>query len=277
VAPETRSAEEVPPIAVTIAGSDSGGGAGIQADIKTFSALGVYGASIVTALTAQNTREISGICDVPEDFVARQIDAVYSDLDVAATKIGMLSRAEVVTTVAEGLRRWQARHVVLDPVLIASSGARLLSANAVEALVSLLFPLADLVTPNLHEAAALLGEAVAPDESAMTRQGERLMRLGARAVLIKGGHGGGTESTDVLVGPEGVARYAAPRIATANTHGTGCTLSSAIAASLAKGQSLANAVRSAKLYLTDALAAADRLKIGGGHGPLHHFHGIWPG
>ena len=196
MAPETRSAEEVPPIAVTIAGSDLGGGAGIQADIKTFSALGVYGASIVTALTAQNTREISGIRDVPEDFVARQIDAVYSDLDVAATKIGMLSRVEVVTTVAVGLRRWRARHVVLDPVLIASSGARLLSANAVEALVSLL-PLADLVTPNLHEAAALLGEAVAPDESAMMRQGERLMRLGARAVLIKGGHGGGTESTDI--------------------------------------------------------------------------------
>ncbi len=138
---------------------------------------------------------------MPEDFVARQIDAVYSDLDVAATKIGMLSRDEVVTTVAEGLRRWRARHVVLDPVLIASSGARLLSANAVETLVSLLFPLADLVTPNLHEAAALLGEAVAPDESAMTRQGERLMRLGARAVLIKGGHGGGTESTDVLDRP----------------------------------------------------------------------------
>ena len=145
------------PVAVTIAGSDSGGGAGIQADLKTFSALGVYGASVITALTAQNTREISGILDVPESFVTRQIDAVYSDLDVAATKIGMLAQKEVVTAVAEGLRCWRARRVVLDPVMLSSSGARLLSADAVETLVQLLFPLADLVTPNLPEAAALLG------------------------------------------------------------------------------------------------------------------------
>src|SRR5579872_1987021 len=158
------------PIALTIAGSDSSGGAGIQADLKTFSALGVYGASVITALTAQNTREISGILDVPESFVTRQIDAVYSDLDVAATKIGMLARKEVVTAVAEGLRRWSARRVVLDPVMLSSSGTRLLSADAVEALVRLLFPLADLVTPNLPEAAALLGEGLAADERAMARQ-----------------------------------------------------------------------------------------------------------
>jgi hydroxymethylpyrimidine/phosphomethylpyrimidine kinase len=260
------------PVAVTIAGSDSGGGAGIQADLKTFSALGVYGASVITALTAQNTREIAGILDVPEGFVTRQIDAVYSDLDVAATKIGMLAQKEVVTAVAEGLRRWRARRVVLDPVMLSSSGARLLSADAVETLVQLLFPLADLVTPNLPEAAALLGEGLAADESAMARQGEKLMRLGARAVLIKGGHGSGAESVDLLIDETGVARHAAARLATRNTHGTGCTLSSAIAAGLAKGQSLRAAVRSAKLYLTGALAAAERLKIGSGKGPLHHFH-----
>jgi hydroxymethylpyrimidine/phosphomethylpyrimidine kinase len=260
------------PVAVTIAGSDSGGGAGIQADLKTFSALGVYGASVITALTAQNTREISGILDVPESFVTRQIDAVYSDLDVAATKIGMLARKEVVTAVAQGLRRWGARRVVLDPVMLSSSGTRLLSADAVETLVRLLFPLADLVTPNLPEAAALLGESLAADESAMARQGEKLMRLGARAVLIKGGHGTGAESVDVLLDETGASRHAAARLAARNTHGTGCTLSSAIAAGLAKGQSLRDAVGSAKFYLTGALAAADRLKIGSGKGPLHHFH-----
>ena len=260
------------PVAVTIAGSDSGGGAGIQADLKTFAALGVYGASVITALTAQNTREISGVLDVPEGFVTRQIDAVYSDLAVAATKIGMLARKEVVTAVAEGLRRWRARRVVLDPVMLSSSGTRLLSADAVETLVQLLFPIADLVTPNLPEAAALLGEGLAADESAMARQGEKLMRLGARAVLIKGGHGSGAESVDLLIDETGVARHAAVRVATRNTHGTGCTLSSAIAAGLARGQSLRDSVRSAKLYLTGALAAADRLKIGSGKGPLHHFH-----
>jgi hydroxymethylpyrimidine/phosphomethylpyrimidine kinase len=273
---EARSAPQALPIAVTIAGSDSGGGAGIQADIKTFSALGVYGASVVTALTAQNTRGIAGIHAVPAGFVARQIDAVYCDLDVAATKIGMLSRLKVVTAVADGLRRWHARRVVLDPVMVASSGARLLSANAVEALTQLLFPLADLVTPNLHEAAALLGQSVASDESEMARQGESLMRLGARAVLVKGGHGGGPESTDVLIDASGVARFAAPRIATDNTHGTGCTLSSAIAAFLAKGLDPRESVRAAKAYLTGAIAAADRLKVGSGHGPVHHFHGREP-
>ncbi len=261
------------PVAVTIAGSDSGGGAGIQADLKTFSALGVYGASVITALTAQNTREISGVLAVPEDFVSRQIDAVYSDLDVAATKIGMLARKEIITAVAEGLRRFGARRVVLDPVMLASSGTRLLSADAVETLVTLLFPLADLVTPNLPEAAALLGEELASDESAMARQGEKLMRLGARAVLIKGGHGVGTESVDLLIEEAGLSRHAAARIETRNTHGTGCTLSSAVAAGLAQGQSLRDAVRSAKLFLTGALAAAQRLKIGSGNGPLHHFHG----
>ena len=260
------------PVAVTIAGSDSGGGAGIQADLKTFSALGVYGASVITALTAQNTREISGVLDVPEAFVARQINAVFSDIDVAATKIGMLARKDIVAAVADGLRRFGARHVVLDPVMLASSGTRLLSEDAVEALARLLFPLADVVTPNLPEAAALLGEGLAADESAAIGQGEKLMRLGARAVLIKGGHREDAQSIDLLIEETGVTRHTAARIATRNTHGTGCTLSSAIAAGLAKGQSLQEAVSSAKLYLTGALAAADRLKIGSGKGPLHHFY-----
>ena len=271
---ETPASEEVP-VAVTIAGSDSGGGAGIQADIKTFAALGVYGATVITALTAQNTREIAGIFDVPESFIARQIDALYSDLPVKATKIGMLGRKEVVCAVAEGLRRWGARRIVLDPVMLASSGTRLLREGAVDALAQLLFPLADIVTPNLPELAALLGEDLATNESAMAHQGEKLMRLGARAVLVKGGHAAGPESVDLLVDETGISRHATPRISARNTHGTGCTLSSAIAAGLAKGKSLHEAVRSAKLYLNGALLAADRLKIGSGTGPVHHFH--WAG
>ena len=269
--PSAASAEV--PIAVSIAGSDSSGGAGIQADIKTFSALGTYGASVITALTAQNTLGVSAIHEVPAGFVTQEIDAVYSDLDVAATKIGMLSKTEVVEAVAEGLRRWQARNVVLDPVMIASAGRRLLAPDAVEALRVGLLPLTHLVTPNLPEAAALTGGAPAGGEAEMARQGEALLRLGARAVLVKGGHSGGETSVDILVDAQGVTRFSAPRIATRNTHGTGCTLSAAIAACLAKGADLREAVAMAKRYLTAALMAADRLAVGKGKGPLHHFHG----
>jgi hydroxymethylpyrimidine/phosphomethylpyrimidine kinase len=259
-------------IAVTIAGSDSSGGAGIQADLKTFAALGVYGASVITALTAQNTREIEAIHEPPLRFVKQEIDAVYSDLEVAATKIGMLPGAGLVAAVADGLRRWQARNIVLDPVMISSSGRRLASPEAVELMKSRLFPLADLVTPNLAEAAALLDESVAPDETAMGRQGEKLIALGARAALVKGGHAAGAQSVDILVDASGIMRFPARRIATGNTHGTGCTFSSAIAAHLAKGLALRRAVRLAKAYLTKALANADRLRVGTGAGPLHHFH-----
>jgi hydroxymethylpyrimidine/phosphomethylpyrimidine kinase len=262
------------PIALTIAGSDSSGGAGIQADLKTFAALGVYGASVITALTAQNTRGVTAVHEVPAGFVKLELDAVYSDLDVSACKIGMLARADIVTAVAEALRRWDARNVVLDPVMISSSGTRLADPDAVSAMMRLIFPLAVLVTPNLDEAAALLGEDVARNEAEMTRHGERLMRRGARAVLMKGGHAGGDESVDILVHAAGEARFAAPRIAARNTHGTGCTLSSAIAAHLAKGVELREAVREAKAYLTSALAASDRLKVGAGRGPLHHFHAL---
>jgi hydroxymethylpyrimidine/phosphomethylpyrimidine kinase len=272
-------AKASPPIAVTIAGSDSSGGAGIQADLKTFAALGVYGASVITALTAQNTREVTAVHAPPPRFVRQQIDAVYSDLEAAATKIGLLPDARLVAAVADGLHRWHARNIVLDPVMISSSGRRLASPEAVEAVRSLLFPLAHLLTPNLAEAAALLGENVASDEAAMTRQGERIIGLGARAVLVKGGHAGGAQSVDLLVDASGVTRFPARRIATTNTHGTGCTLSSAIAAHLAKGLDLRRAVSRAKAYLTEAIANADRLKVGTGAGPLHHFYAYegWAG
>ena len=262
-------------IAVTIAGSDSGGGAGIQADLKTFSALGVYGASVITALTAQNTQGVTAIHDVPAHFIAAQIDAVFSDLKVNAVKIGMLSQPVAIATVAAGLERWKQTLVVLDPVMVASSGDRLLAPAAVEVLRRDLIPRALLITPNLHEAAALLGEPVAQDEGEMRAQAERLIGIGAQAVLIKGGHAPGPEAVDLLVSPSAAARLSTERIVTTNTHGTGCTLSAAIAAGLAKGYKLSEAVADAKAYLTHAIAAADELEIGQGDGPTHHFHAWW--
>jgi hydroxymethylpyrimidine/phosphomethylpyrimidine kinase len=262
-------------IAVTIAGSDSGGGAGIQADLKTFAALGVYGASVITALTAQNTRRVAAIHDVPGDFITAQIDAVFSDLKVDAVKIGMLSRAEAIRAVAAGLDRWAQSLVVLDPVMIAASGDRLLAPDAIAALTRELIPRALVVTPNLPEAAALLGAPLAQNEAEMRAQAQALLALGAKAVLIKGGHARGPQSVDLLVSPSATARFVAERIDTANTHGTGCTLASAIAAGLAKGQRLAEAVTDAKHYVTEAIRAADELAIGAGRGPTHHFHAWW--
>jgi hydroxymethylpyrimidine/phosphomethylpyrimidine kinase len=262
-------------IAVTIAGSDPSGGAGIQADLKTFSALGVYGASVITALTAQNTRGVQGIHDVPPAFVGEQIDSVFSDLAVDAVKIGMLSRPAVIEAVAAGLDRHGARNIVLDPVMIAASGDPLLVPEAVETLRRALLPRALLVTPNLPEAAALLGEGVAQTDAAVMGQAERILALGPRAVLIKGGHADGAYSVDVFLDEEGFERFASPRVATRNTHGTGCTLSSAIAAGLAKGLPLREATAEAKKYISAAIAASDTLRIGHGHGPVHHFHGLW--
>jgi len=262
-------------VAVTIAGSDSGGGAGIQADLKTFSALGVYGASVITALTAQNTVGVTAIHDVPPDFVTAQIDAVFSDLAVDAVKIGMLARTGVIEAVAAGLDRWRPANVVLDPVMVATSGDKLLAPDAIATLRRELLRRARVVTPNLPEAAALLDADVAASETEMQVQAERILALGAQAVLIKGGHGTGAVSTDFLFDGSSVTRLSVPRIATRNTHGTGCTLSSAIAAGLAKGQNLADAVRDAKAYVTAAIAAADRLAIGKGHGPVNHFHALW--
>ncbi|CAO4168992.1 bifunctional hydroxymethylpyrimidine kinase/phosphomethylpyrimidine kinase [Methylorubrum aminovorans] len=264
-------------IALTIAGSDSSGGAGIQADLKTFAALRVYGASVVTALTAQNTTGVQAIHDVPADFVAAQIDSVFADLAVGAVKIGMLSRPETIRAVAEGLRRHAAGiPVVLDPVMVATSGDRLISQEAVETLRSALMPLATVVTPNLPEAATLLDEAEAGHENEAVGQARRLLGRGARAVLIKGGHGEGRESVDHLIAAdETLRRFAAPRIETRNSHGTGCTLSAAVAAGLARGQGLAEAVAGAKTYVTAAIRAADSVPVGHGHGPLHHFHALW--
>jgi len=260
------------PIALTIAGSDSSGGAGIQADLKTFGACGVYGASVITALTAQNTRGVFAIHQVPADFVSAQLDAVFGDLDVRAVKIGMVAQLAVIDAIVAGLRRWSPGHVVLDPVMVATSGDRLLAPDAIDALRSELVPRAQIITPNLPEAAALLDAPVAADEAAIDSQGRRLLALGCAAVLIKGGHGQGADSIDYLFTKDRVVALAAPRIASKNTHGTGCSLSSAIAAGLAKGADLEAAVRSAKTYVTAAIAAADRLDVGRGHGPIHHFH-----
>jgi hydroxymethylpyrimidine/phosphomethylpyrimidine kinase len=262
-------------IALTIAGSDSSGGAGIQADLKTFAALGVYGASVITALTAQNTRGLTGIHQVPADFVTAQIDAVFGDLDVKAVKIGMAAQLATIDAIVAALARWSPKHIVLDPVMVATSGDRLLAADAVEALRTKLIPRASLITPNLPEAATLLDEPVAVGEAAIESQGRRLLALGCPAVLIKGGHGQGAESIDYLITSSRTVALAAPRVATRNTHGTGCSLSSAIAAGLAKGEDMEDAVRHAKTWVSAAIAAADRLGVGHGHGPIHHFHGFY--
>jgi len=260
------------PVALTIAGSDCSGGAGIQADLKTFAALGVYGASVITALTAQNTQGVSGIHPVPAAFVSAQIDAVFSDLTVGAVKIGMVAQFDVIDAIVAGLDRWTPKHVVLDPVMVATSGDRLLAAEAVEALRTKLIPRAALITPNLPEAAALLDEPVAANQAAVERQGRQLLSMGCRTVLIKGGHGQGAESIDYLIAAFGTIALPAPRIATKNTHGTGCSLSSAIAAGLAKGEEMEAAVRNAKAWISTAIASADRFSVGHGHGPIHHFH-----
>lgn len=262
-------------IAVTIAGSDSGGGAGIQADLKTFSALGVYGASVLAALTAQNTLGVTGIHDVPADFIRAQMDAVFTDLSVNAVKIGMLSRPEAIAAVSDGLSAHGAKNVILDPVMVAASGDPLITDTAVDILKSRLFPYVDVITPNLHEAARLLGKEPAANRGEMETQALQLLEFGPTAVLLKGGHGDDPEAADILVMPAGVEWYIAPRLATNNTHGTGCTLSSAIASGLAAGLPLAEAVGMAKAYVTAAIQASDTLSIGRGHGPVHHFHAIW--
>jgi hydroxymethylpyrimidine/phosphomethylpyrimidine kinase len=262
-------------IALTIAGSDPSGGAGIQADLKTFAALGAYGASVITALTAQNTRGVAAIYDVPAGFISAQIDTIFSDLAVDAVKIGMLFRPATVEAAADGLARHRAPNIVLDPVTIASSGDSLLSGGVIEVLRSKLIPRVLMVTPNLPEAAALIGADLARNEAEMEMQAREILALGARYVLMKGGHGEGDDSVDLLVGQGEVVRMAAKRIGTKNTHGTGCTLSSAIAAGLAKGRDVVAATQAAKAYVTAAIVHADEIKVGQGPGPLHHFYQHW--
>jgi hydroxymethylpyrimidine/phosphomethylpyrimidine kinase len=263
-------------IALTIAGSDSSGGAGIQADLKTFSALGVYGASAITALTAQNTQGVEAVLVVPPDFVARQIKAVARDLNVGAVKIGMLATSEVIEAVAGALEALPGVPVVLDPVMVAASGDVLLDDDAIDTLRTVLLPRATVITPNLPEAAKLLGVDDAKTETEMAEQARQLKALGAKAVLVKGGHAEGAEAVDLLIDEQGELRLTARRVATSNTHGTGCTLSSAIAAGLARGASLREAMVAAKAYVTAAIEGADTLEIGEGRGPVHHFHALWP-
>lgn len=264
-----------PPIVLTIAGSDSCGGAGIQADLKTFSALGTYGASVITALTAQNTRGVSAIHRVPGEFITQQMEAVFSDLDIRAVKIGMVGSAQAVGAIAEGLRRWCRVPVVLDPVMVATSGDALLEPEAEVILIQELVGLADIVTPNIREVARLLGEGVARNEDELESQARAIAALGAKAVLVTGGEGSGAKAVDFFYDGEDFRGLSVARVATKNTHGTGCTLSSAIAANLAHGFELVEAVRGAKAYITQALVYADMLDIGEGAGPVNHFWAAW--
>jgi hydroxymethylpyrimidine/phosphomethylpyrimidine kinase len=261
-------------IALTIAGSDSSGGAGIQADLKTFSALGVYGASVIVALTAQNTRGVQAVEPVRPEFVAAQLDSVLSDLDVGASKTGMLANAAIVETVARAMRALPSRPLIVDPVMVATSGDVLLKSEAVGAIKGALAPLATLITPNLAEAAVLLGGRVAETEAEMRTQAVALLGLGCRAVLVKGGHGSGGEALDVLADGSGVETFASPRINTLHTHGTGCTLSAAVAALMAEGAALADAVRRAKDFVWHGLQAGRALGVGSGPGPVDHLFGI---
>lgn len=263
-------------IALTIAGSDSSGGAGIQADLKTFSAFGVYGASVITALTAQNTRGVQGIETVSAEFVVAQLNSVLSDLEVGAIKTGMLANAEIVEAVARVLRKAQPRHLVVDPVMVATSGDVLLAPQAVDALRRELAPLATLLTPNLPEAAILLGRGQAGSEAEIVEQAQALRALGCRAVLVKGGHGAGDTAVDILAGEQGIERLVRPRVDTPHSHGTGCTLSAAIAALLAQGVSLGESVGRAKDYVWQALQHGRTLGIGSGRGPVDHLFAVRP-
>ncbi|KAB2850680.1 MAG: bifunctional hydroxymethylpyrimidine kinase/phosphomethylpyrimidine kinase [Hyphomicrobiaceae bacterium] len=260
------------PVALTIAGSDSGGGAGIQADLKTFAALGVYGTSAITALTAQNTLGVQGVLPIEPGFIAAQIASVLADFAVGAAKTGMLGTSEAIRAVASALEAQPSLPLVVDPVMVATSGDPLIDDGAVAALIEVLLPRAAIVTPNLPEAARMTGRPAAKTEEEMREQARLVLALGAKAVLLKGGHGSGSEAVDILLDERGYARLSRPRIATRNTHGTGCTLSAAIAAGLARGLGLGPAVEAAKDYLWQALRSADRLGVGHGAGPVDHMH-----
>jgi hydroxymethylpyrimidine/phosphomethylpyrimidine kinase len=260
---------------LTIAGTDPSGGAGIQADLKTFSALGAYGMSVVTALVAQNTQGVRAILDVPPDFIAAQIDAVFEDVRVDAVKIGMLSQPAVIEAVAERLRHYRPRWLVLDPVMVAKSGDALLQPAAIGALRDLLLPLASVITPNLPEAGVLLDLEPGQTEAQLVEAAVALRALGPQAVLLKGGHLAAGDAVDILDDGGEPLVLAAPRFETKNTHGTGCTLSAAIAALLAQDVPLRQAVETAKAYITEAIRTSGELSVGHGHGPVHHFHALW--
>lgn len=260
------------PIVLTIAGSDSGGGAGIQADIKAISATGGYACSAITALTAQNTQGVSGIYPIDASFVEQQLDAVFTDLNIQAVKVGMLSDTQIIHAVCNKLKQYQPRFLVVDPVMVATSGDLLLEQSAIETLKEHLLPLATVITPNLPEAAALINVSVPQSEQQMKALIDQLRELNTQCVLLKGGHLESEQtSTDLLIEKASVTPFSHARIGTNNTHGTGCTLSSAIASYLAQGYSLVDAVQQSKNYITQALIHADELEIGKGHGPVHHF------
>lgn len=266
--------------ALTIAGVDPSGGAGILADVKAMSALGAYGCAVVAAMTAQNTQGVTDVAPVPPAFVARQIDTLFADVRIDAVKTGMLGQQPVIAAVAERLDRWQPAHFVLDPVMVASSGDLLLEHGAIGTLREALLPLATVITPNLPEAGVLLDERPVETVKEMRRVAERLRGKmaysGRRWVLLKGGHlPGGEAALDLLHDGDRMIELAAPRLDTKNTHGTGCTLSAALTALLPQIDDVPEAARRAKAYLTEALRHADRLDIGQGHGPVHHFHAWW--
>jgi hydroxymethylpyrimidine/phosphomethylpyrimidine kinase len=261
---------------LTIAGSDSGGGAGIQADLKTFSAIGCYGMSVITALTAQNTQGVKAIHAVPPAFAIQQIEAVLSDIGADAIKIGMLYSAELIEAVAQALKKHGARKIVLDPVMVAQSGDKLLQDDAIEAIKTHLMPIADVVTPNIPEAAVFCGMQLT-QWSDIENAAETLAKYGSRSILIKGGHGDERKSTDLLflAGENRFVSLEADRIETRNNHGTGCTLSSAITSYMAKGNDIEKSVQMAKEFMNHAIAAGAHYKIGHGHGPVHHFFQWW--
>ena len=263
------------PNVLSIAGSDPSGGAGIQADIKAISANGAFAMAALTALTAQNTLGVTGIHLVPHDFVGKQIDAVFADVQVHAVKIGMIATADIAVTLGNSLQRWTGIPLVLDPVMIAKCGGALLQPDAVISLRDVLLPLATVLTPNLPEAAHLLGTDTATTRDQMVEQGKALCARGPKAVLMKGGHLGGPDSPDCLVARHSVIWIEGARTPTSNTHGTGCTLSSALAAQLAKGKTISSAAAAAKSYVTDAIANAGALTVGTGHGPTHHFASLY--
>jgi len=276
------SASRIPNV-LSIAGLDPSGGAGVLADLKAFSALGAYGCGVIAALTAQNTQGVTGVHVPPTDFLRLQIDTLFADVRIHATKIGMLGSAEVTAAVADRLAHWQATHVVLDPVMVAKSGDSLLAKSAIAMMREALFPQAFLITPNLPEAGVLLEQRAPETVKEMYRAAERLRELlplsSERWVLLKGGHLPGNELVDLLFDGDRMVELAGPRIDTKNTHGTGCTLSSAVAALLpqAEGQfrPVEAAVRHARQWLLGAIAHADELAVGRGHGPVHHFHALW--
>lgn len=270
---DTQSISSNTPIVLTIAGSDSGGGAGIQADIKAMSATGSFACSVITAITSQNTQGVSAIFPIPLDHVASQLDAVFSDLNVVAVKVGMLADSNIIKVVADKINQYQPKYLVIDPVMVATSGDLLLEQSAISTLKEALIPLADIITPNLPEGAALTGKPVPASEADMQDMVEELRALGAKAVLLKGGHLEQDEnSNDLLILPTSTALISAKRFPTKNTHGTGCTLSSAIASYLAQGNELTQSVELGKRYISEAIAHADQLNVGQGHGPVNHFY-----